>query len=259
MPKKGWRHSKESKRKISEGLKGRPCSAETREKISSANTGKKHSKKARQRMSKANKGRAAWNKGLTKEDHSSIMQYAKKQIGRKYSPEARKKMSEAAKNTYRMGRVPWNKGKIGCYSKETCLKMSRSGVKRTLRQGSSSGRGGYRADLGCYFRSSMESNVARWLDWLIANGKIYNWVYEPQTFVFPESYGPKYYVPDFRITYADGSHYWIETKGRMDHRSKLKIKRLRKHYPNEELVVMNWDEYKELGKKFGKMLPNWEW
>lgn len=121
------------------------------------------------------------------------------------------------------------------------------------------GLGGYCADLGCYFRSQFESNYARYLDWLLANGKIYNWVYEPQTFEFPENHGPKYYVPDFRITHADGTFYWVETKGYMDRASKLKLKRFREHYPDERMVVVGYDEYNKIKDELGKMIPNWEW
>ena len=121
-----------------------------------------------------------------------------------------------------------------------------------------SGLGGYRADLGCYFRSQLEANYARYLDWLLANGKIYNWVYEPRTFEFPEKYGPKYYVPDFKVIYADRTHYWVETKGFMDHASKVKLKRFRKHFPAEVLTVVGYDQYNKIKDKLGKTIPGWE-
>lgn len=74
--------SEETKRKISNSLKGKP----------SGNKGMKHSEEARRKMSESAKGRTPWNKGL-----SGI-----------YSSETRKKISDGAKK-----RVPWNKGKKG--------------------------------------------------------------------------------------------------------------------------------------------------
>jgi hypothetical protein len=40
----------------------------------------------------------------------------------------------------------------------------------------------------------------------------------------------------------DGSHYWIEAKGYMDAKSKTKIKRFNKYYPNEELRIIKHED-----------------
>lgn len=53
----GFRHSEESKAKISSSLIGRVCSKETRRKISNSHKGTKKSSEAREKMSKAAKGR----------------------------------------------------------------------------------------------------------------------------------------------------------------------------------------------------------
>lgn len=93
---KGRRHSRSSKKKISEARMGAIVSEETRIKIS--NSGK---------------GRKAWNKGLS------------------HSDESKKKMSASRK-----GKEPWNKNKTGVYShtEETRKKMSESnkGKKKVL-------------------------------------------------------------------------------------------------------------------------------
>lgn len=120
------------------------------------------------------------------------------------------------------------------------------------------GRGGYREDIGSYFRSSMEANVARYLEWLLLNGVIHSWLYEPQTFEFPIKRGNKYYVPDFKVIHADGSHEWWETKGYMDNDSRIRIKRFRKFYPDEKLIVVDWDQYKAIERDIKPMIPNWE-
>lgn len=105
------------------------CSEETKRKISRANKGKKRSEEFRKRMSTIKMGNVPGNKG------------------KHHTEEARRKMSEAAKNRGPMneetkkklsllwkgkqrpelcGRVPWNKGKVGVYSKETLEKMSKN-------------------------------------------------------------------------------------------------------------------------------------
>lgn len=83
---------------------------------------------------------------------------------------------------------------------------------------------GKRPDLGKFFRSSWEANIARYLN---ANGYTYD--YEPQVFTFPYKHGTVSYCPDFKL--GDGT--WIEVKGFMDGRSKTQIRRFKKHYPEE--------------------------
>jgi hypothetical protein len=64
----GFKHSKESRKIISESLRGRPVSVETREKNRKSNLGKhffKHSPEAKKKISDAGKNRIPWNKGKT--------------------------------------------------------------------------------------------------------------------------------------------------------------------------------------------------
>ncbi len=89
-----------------------------------------------------------------------------------------------------------------------------------------------------YFRSGWEVKVAMWLQLLQEGLQIEKWEYEPKTFWFLEiKRGCRSYKPDFKVTSLDGSHYWIEVKGHMDAKSKTKIKRFRKYYPNEKLII----------------------
>ena len=132
-------HSPETRRKISESLKGintwmtgKKHSPETRRKLSEANTGKKHSQDAREKM----KGRTAWNKGKTgiyspetrrklseantgkKHSPATRQKISDAQKGRKHSQDAREKISDALKGN------TWNKGKPR--SPETRKKISES-------------------------------------------------------------------------------------------------------------------------------------
>jgi len=115
----GYKHSLESRRKMSEACKGRkigPLSEEHRRKISESNKGKKHSKEARRKMSEYWTGRK---RGPMSDETRKKISKANK--GRTISEEWRKKISEGHK-----GSIPWNKGKTNVYSEETRKKMSES-------------------------------------------------------------------------------------------------------------------------------------
>lgn len=91
----------------------------------------------------------------------------------------------------------------------------------------------------CYFRSRWEHRYALHLDRLMAAGLIKSWAHEPTTFWFDNiKRGVRSYKPDFRVDNLDGTHHWIEVKGYMDPKSLTKIKRFRKYYPEEELVIV---------------------
>ena len=90
-----------------------------------------------------------------------------------------------------------------------------------------------------YFRSNMEYYYARYLEKLKAEGIIKDFAHEPRCFWFENiKRGVRSYLPDFRVDLADGSYYFVEVKGFMDSKSKTKIKRFRKYYPNERLEVI---------------------
>ncbi len=103
-------------------------------------------------------------------------------------------------------------------------------------------------DKRMYLRSELESNVAHHLQSLKEKKMIKDWEYEPHTFWFPEiRRGVRSYKPDFKVHANDGSHYWIEAKGYMDPKSKTKIKRLVKYYPNEMLIVIKKGDIWRIG------------
>lgn len=87
-------------------------------------------------------------------------------------------------------------------------------------------RTGARADLdGVVYRSGWESNVAR-----IMKGYAIPFEFEPMVFTYPVVRGTKGYTPDF---YLPDTKEWIEVKGYFDDRSRIKIKRFKKYYPEE--------------------------
>ncbi len=99
---------------------------------------------------------------------------------------------------------------------------------------------GYRivGDRNIFFRSSWEVNYACSMELLKKAQQILDWEYEPKTFWFEDiKRGVRSYKPDFKITKLDGTHYWVEVKGYLDSKSKTKLKRFKKYYPEEELIL----------------------
>jgi len=100
-------------------------------------------------------------------------------------------------------------------------------------------------------RSSWEANFARVLS-------VYeiDFEFEPKVFTFPIKRGTKAYTPDF---FLQESNDWVEVKGYLDSKSKIKIKRFKRYYPVEfEKFTMVVSKYSSDAKKFVEELniPN---
>jgi len=126
--------------------------------------------------------------------------------------------------------------------------------------GHSGGSGGRRADLGGqFFRSSWESNYARYLRFLEGQGKITGWAYEAETFVFTGvTGGTGRYTPDFRVGYPDGHHEWHEVKGWMDAKSRVRLARMKAFFPDERVVLIDQDWFREAQRLLAGAIPGWE-
>ena len=89
-----------------------------------------------------------------------------------------------------------------------------------------------------YYRSKLELGYARHLETLKARGAIKDFEHEPRCFWFLSiKRGIRSYLPDFRVDNLDDTHHYVEVKGYMDSKSATKIKRFRKYYPEEKLIV----------------------
>lgn len=128
-------------------------------------------------------------------------------------------------------------------------------VKGQNRQLKFSCKQGWRT-IGCeefFFRSGWEYRIAKYLEWQMKQGLISGWEYEPQLFWFPKiKRGTVTYLPDFRVTNLDATHYWLEVKGYMDRKSLTKIRRFRKFYPNETLYVLDKNWFTKNGHRIPK-------
>lgn len=92
-------------------------------------------------------------------------------------------------------------------------------------------------------RSAWEANFAR-----IAKTYGIKYEFEPKVFTFPIKRGTKAYTPDFYFTNLDK---WIEIKGYLDNKSKIKIKRFKRYYPIEfEKFTMIISRYSSEAKEF---------
>lgn len=86
-------------------------------------------------------------------------------------------------------------------------------------------RTGFRQDINMNVRSSWEANFVR-----VLNIYKIDFQFEPTVFSFPIKRGTKGYTPDF---YLVRDKEWVEVKGYLDDKSKIKLKRFKRYYPDE--------------------------
>lgn len=109
-----------------------------------------------------------------------------------------------------------------------------------------------------YFKSQWEYRYALYLEFLRLHESILSWEYEPKTFWFKSiKRGCNNYKPDFRIIEKDNTHFWVEVKGYMDAKSKTKIKRFKKYFPEEKLLLIDAKWFRVNNKKLSGLIKNW--
>lgn len=112
----------------------------------------------------------------------------------------------------------------------------------------------------CFYRSRWEANYGRYLEFLKQRGEITDWEHEPATFWFNGvRRGVVSYLPDFIVWTGTLPPQYHEVKGWMDARSKTKIKRMAKYYPQIQLIVIRGKQYTEIKNKLSKMIEGWEY
>lgn len=129
---------------------------------------------------------------------------------------------------------------------------------------------GFREDIGLNVRSSWEANFVR-----VLNIYKIEFQFEPTVFGFPIKRGTKGYTPDFLLT---RNNEWIEVKGYLDDKSKIKLKRFKRYYPKEfenltcvigrystdakrfmnELEVPKIIFYEDIRDYYSQYIINWE-
>jgi hypothetical protein len=143
------------------------------------------------------------------------------------------------------------------YCSINCSAIKRAKDKVNVFVNSKSGK---RADLdNKFFRSRWEANYARYLNFLVKNGEIKKWEFEPETFWFNEiKRGTRSYLPDFKIYKINEAIEYHEVKGYMDKKSQTKLNRMAKYYPNIKIVLIDKKRYMALHRQMKDILPNWE-
>jgi hypothetical protein len=110
-----------------------------------------------------------------------------------------------------------------------------------------------------YMMSTWERNYARLLQWLLDQGEIRDWDYEPLRFEFSGvRYGNRTYTPDFLVVEKTGEVRWVEIKGWMNAASAVKLKRMSKYFPDQAIDIVDRARYKALTKQLSGLIPGWE-
>jgi hypothetical protein len=108
-----------------------------------------------------------------------------------------------------------------------------------------------------FVRSGWEANICAYFEFLKTKGEILEWNYEPKTFWFLNiKRGVRSYKPDFLITDKNDKLYYEEVKGWMDAKSKTKISRMAKYYPEIDLRILDKKRYNEISK-MKSLIQNW--
>ncbi len=111
------------------------------------------------------------------------------------------------------------------------------------------GVGGTREDLGRYFRSRWEANIARILEY-----ESISYDYEAKVIVLLKGDNSELrYRPDFKL-----SNRWIEVKGWWNERSKLIKQLMAEQHPEIQIEYIGEKVYKELEDYYASRIPKWE-
>lgn len=274
----GKHHSELSKKKISNKLKGRLVSEETRIKLSESHKGQIP-------WNKGKKTGPSWNKGKRCPQISKALRgKPSNMLGKHHSEETKNKISKSNKGHPVSKELRKKLKKISLnMSVETKIKMSeaKKGTRLSLKQRekisealkgkmpknlnySLNGnqpfgnikRGYYNINgKEMFFRSKWEANYGLYLNFLIKQKQIKKWTYEKNVFIFKNiKFGTRSYRPDFKIYNIDGSIEYHEVKGYMTSKSKTKIKRMAKYYPDIKLIIIDKNIYGEIKNKLGRIL-----
>lgn len=191
-------------------------------------------------------------------DHWKTHVHPRGFLGGKHTDAARQKMSDGHRKN-------WNslteEQRANHINKQLLGRLHKYGTLVTNTREKSSWKAGWREIGGKrkYFRSRWEANYARYLEFLKLSGCIHEWQHESKTFWFENiKRGCRSYLPDFEVTLNDGSIEYHEVKGWYDDRSKTKVKRMAKYYPDVKLVMVFGKEYKKIENQCKNLIADWE-
>lgn len=195
---------------------------------------------------------------IMKEWHKTH-EHPKGMLGKQQSEATRKRFSERMVEDWKNPKSTYNTDEFRQLKSDIMFRQRLE--HRNSITNYSRAKSGKRADLNdMYFRSAWEANYARYLNFLTKKGLVYKWEYEPDVFIFEQiKRGTRSYIPDFKIwDKKDSKPYYVEVKGWMDDKSKTKLKRMEKYYPDVKIILFQKEDYKELKNKLGRVIENWE-
>lgn len=181
--------------------------------------------------------------------------------GKKHTAEIKESMSAKHRITWATAKAFNTSHMAPEVRQQRSLRMAIIAASRPASNNYSRTKGGTRADIGpIHFRSSWEANYARYLNLLLKMKVIEAWEYEPETFWFLKIMrGVRSYRPDFLVQYkGEAKPVYVEVKGWMDPKSKTKIARFRKYYPQHKLEVVDQKQYNAISAKWRSAIPLWE-
>ena len=98
------------------------------------------------------------------------------------------------------------------------------------------------------FKSRYERNYARFLNYLGIR-----WEYERRTFVFEKiQTGTRVYTPDFYLPDESakvGHEVYHETKDYLDRRSRTQLSRIKRYYPEVQVVLIDSGFFREIERQ----------
>jgi len=178
-------------------------------------------------------------------------EHPKGMLGKKHSKKYCKKISERVKKAWSDKESVYNSKQFKERQSEQMHKIMSDRVKNNPSSiYSNCKKEWYEHDNKKYYmRSGWELNYACYLDFLIKQKEIKKWEYEPDTFWFEKiRRGVRSYLPDFKIFNNNGSIEYHEVKGWMDTKSKTKLKRMAKYYPEVKMILIDEKPYKAIMK-----------
>lgn len=176
-------------------------------------------------------------------------------LGGKHTEESKKKMSEASKKMWSDEKSYVNSEEYRQMLSDKSMKLQQSGKFKG--RYSRSKKGTYNINgKKIYFRSMWEANYALYLDFLINQKQnIFKWEFEVDTFWFEQiKRGVRSYKPDFKVGLMNGEIEYHEVKGWMDGKSKTKLTRMAKYYPDVKIILVDQKPYKEIIKKLNGVI-----
>lgn len=170
-------------------------------------------------------------------------------LGKKHTDENKLKFSERSKNmwAYKSHRIHSEEHKENKAKKQSENMIQRF-KNNSQNQYSRVKKGKITIEGKTFFaRSRWEANVAAYLQYLKDSELIKDWEHEAEEYRFEAiKRGVMSYLPDFKVTRLNGSFYLIEVKGYMDDKSKTKLNRMKKYFPDIFIDLIEAKRYKQL-------------